>query len=178
MSWFSVFNFFYEHVSIDDKVIYQPFGSLCWCFYVIYSLSPVWFWGTWHVHEAGNKNMLSSNVTFLFLCFAGSFRNDGLKAADVLPILKEKVAFVSGEHTFPWSLQPIMSTVCHILLLMMLQNLNEPVSYLNLVVLKLALLLRKELYVDQGYPVIFRALETGPRSFSSYSETQVNEQHR
>ncbi|KAM3851607.1 kalirin isoform 3-T3 [Vipera latastei] len=26
----------------------------------------------------------------------GSFRNDGLKAADVLPILKEKVAFVSG----------------------------------------------------------------------------------
>ncbi|KAK9410532.1 kalirin [Crotalus adamanteus] len=27
---------------------------------------------------------------------AGSFRNDGLKAADVLPILKEKVAFVSG----------------------------------------------------------------------------------
>lgn len=42
--------------------------------------------------------MLSSNVTSLFLCFAGSFRNDGLKAADVLPILKEKVAFVSGEH--------------------------------------------------------------------------------
>ncbi|XP_039349933.1 kalirin isoform X9 [Mauremys reevesii] len=27
---------------------------------------------------------------------SGSFRNDGLKAADVLPILKEKVAFVSG----------------------------------------------------------------------------------
>lgn len=26
----------------------------------------------------------------------GSFRNDGLKASDVLPILKEKVAFVSG----------------------------------------------------------------------------------
>lgn len=45
--------------------------------------------------------MLYSNVTFLFFYFAGSFRNDGLKAADVLPILKEKVAFVSGEHVFP-----------------------------------------------------------------------------
>lgn len=44
--------------------------------------------------------MLYSNVTFLFFYFAGSFRNDGLKAADVLPILKEKVAFVSGEHVF------------------------------------------------------------------------------
>ncbi|CAI9613610.1 unnamed protein product, partial [Staurois parvus] len=28
--------------------------------------------------------------------FSGSFRNDGLKATDVLPTLKEKVAFVSG----------------------------------------------------------------------------------
>lgn len=44
--------------------------------------------------------MLSSNV-FPGLCFAGTFRNDGLKAADVLPILKEKVAFVSGEHIVP-----------------------------------------------------------------------------
>lgn len=42
-----------------------------------------------------------SILTFLFFYFAGSFRNDGLKAADVLPILKEKVAFVSGEHVFP-----------------------------------------------------------------------------
>uniref|UniRef100_G3U7R3 Kalirin RhoGEF kinase n=1 Tax=Loxodonta africana TaxID=9785 RepID=G3U7R3_LOXAF len=32
----------------------------------------------------------------LFCCPTGSFRNDGLKASDVLPILKEKVAFVSG----------------------------------------------------------------------------------
>lgn len=71
-----------------------------------------------------------------------------------------------------------MSTVCHILVLMMLQRLKGLISCLNLVALKLALLLRKELYVDHDYPVILRALETGPRSFSSYSETQVNEQHR
>uniref|UniRef100_P97924-8 Isoform 8 of Kalirin n=1 Tax=Rattus norvegicus TaxID=10116 RepID=P97924-8 len=30
------------------------------------------------------------------MVLSGSFRNDGLKASDVLPILKEKVAFVSG----------------------------------------------------------------------------------
>lgn len=138
--------------------VQQPFGSLCWCFYAIYSLSPVWFWETWHVHEAGSKNTLSFNVTFLFFCFTGSFRNDGLKAADVLPILKEKVAFVSGKHIFPWSLQPIVSTVCLILVLMMLQSFKGPASCLNLVVPKLSLLLRKGLYVDQDYPVLFRAL--------------------
>ncbi|ERE74959.1 kalirin [Cricetulus griseus] len=32
----------------------------------------------------------------VYLIVYGSFRNDGLKASDVLPILKEKVAFVSG----------------------------------------------------------------------------------
>uniref|UniRef100_A0A8D2LE47 Kalirin RhoGEF kinase n=1 Tax=Varanus komodoensis TaxID=61221 RepID=A0A8D2LE47_VARKO len=36
------------------------------------------------------------DYTLVCCSFAGSFRNDGLKAADVLPILKEKVAFVSG----------------------------------------------------------------------------------
>lgn len=29
---------------------------------------------------------------------AGSLRNDGVKAADVLTVLREKVAFVSGQH--------------------------------------------------------------------------------
>lgn len=72
--------------------------------------------------EARSRDMLSSNVTFLFFCFAGSFRNDGLKAADVLPILKEKVAFVSGEHIISASLQPSISTACCILVLMVLQS--------------------------------------------------------
>lgn len=71
-----------------------------------------------------------------------------------------------------------MTTFCHILVLMMLQRLKGPILCLNLVALKLALLLRKDLYVDQDYPVILKALETAPCSFSSYSETQVNEQHR
>jgi len=97
--------------------------------------------------------MLSSNVTFLFSCFAGSFRNDGLKAADVLPILKEKVAFVSGEYICSECLQPSTSTACFILVLMVLQSHEQPVSHFDLVILKLALLLRKGLYVEQGYPV-------------------------
>lgn len=45
---------------------YQPLGSGSWCFYVIYRLSPVWFWETWSVCEAGSKDMLFSNVAFLF----------------------------------------------------------------------------------------------------------------
>lgn len=51
----------------------QPFGSLCWCFYAIHSLSSVWFWETWQVHEAGSKNMPSSNVTSLFFLFCRFF---------------------------------------------------------------------------------------------------------
>lgn len=61
--------------------------------------------------------MLSSDLPFLS-SFAGSFRNDGLKAADVLPILKEKVAFVSGECILPGSLYPSTSTGCCVLVLM------------------------------------------------------------
>lgn len=30
-------------------------------------------------------------------CAAGSSRTEGIRASDVLPVLKEKVAFVSGE---------------------------------------------------------------------------------
>lgn len=52
---------------------------------------------------------LSESNTFLFFfcssshisvpsLSAGSLRNDGVKAADVLTVLREKVAFVSGQH--------------------------------------------------------------------------------
>lgn len=73
--------------------------------------------------------MLSSNLPFLSSSFAGSFRNDGLKAADVLPILKEKVAFVSGEYILPSSLYPSTSTACCMLALMMVHK--GPVSRLD-----------------------------------------------
>lgn len=46
--------------------VYQPLGSVSWCFYVIYRLSLAWFWETWSVREAGSKDTLSSNVAFLF----------------------------------------------------------------------------------------------------------------
>uniref|UniRef100_A0A804HII1 Kalirin RhoGEF kinase n=1 Tax=Homo sapiens TaxID=9606 RepID=A0A804HII1_HUMAN len=44
------------------------------------------FWDQWYLWY----------LRLLRLLDRGSFRNDGLKASDVLPILKEKVAFVSG----------------------------------------------------------------------------------
>lgn len=144
-------------------LVHRTLESVSWCFYVIYRLSPARFQETWSVHEAGNKDMLSPNVAFLFSCFVGSFRNDGLKAADVLPILKEKVAFVSGEHIFAGSLQPNMSTICHVLVLMVLQSHKGTVSFMfGLGILKLALLLRRGLYVEQGYPVRLTVLETSP----------------
>lgn len=55
-----------------------------------------------------------------------------------------------------------MITACHILVLMVLRSHGEAVSCLDLVVFKLALLLRKGLYVEQGYPVIPKMLVTGP----------------
>uniref|UniRef100_A0A8C2JZS2 non-specific serine/threonine protein kinase n=1 Tax=Cyprinus carpio TaxID=7962 RepID=A0A8C2JZS2_CYPCA len=42
--------------------------------------------------EVKNK----TNITFSPLSFSGSFRSEGIKASDVLPVLREKVAFVSG----------------------------------------------------------------------------------
>lgn len=33
----------------------------------------------------------------IFLCVSGFHRNEDMKAIDVLPILKEKVAFLSGQ---------------------------------------------------------------------------------
>uniref|UniRef100_A0AAY4EB72 non-specific serine/threonine protein kinase n=1 Tax=Denticeps clupeoides TaxID=299321 RepID=A0AAY4EB72_9TELE len=43
------------------------------------------------------KNRLWVNPVLSLLSFpTGSFRSDGIKASDVLPVLKEKVAFVSG----------------------------------------------------------------------------------
>ncbi|XP_078538174.1 kalirin isoform X6 [Lissotriton helveticus] len=44
--------------------------------------------------EGAEEGVTDSDVDAFFR--TGSFRNDGLKATDVLPILKEKVAFVSG----------------------------------------------------------------------------------
>ncbi|XP_058888327.1 kalirin isoform X3 [Acipenser ruthenus] len=44
--------------------------------------------------EAAEEGLNDSDTDAFFK--AGSFRNDGIKAADVLPVLKEKVAFVSG----------------------------------------------------------------------------------
>ncbi|XP_069472766.1 kalirin isoform X6 [Ambystoma mexicanum] len=44
--------------------------------------------------EGADEGVNDSDVDAFFR--TGSFRNDGLKATDVLPILKEKVAFVSG----------------------------------------------------------------------------------
>lgn len=44
--------------------------------------------------EGAEEGVNDSDVDAFFR--TGSFRNDGLKATDVLPILKEKVAFVSG----------------------------------------------------------------------------------
>ncbi|XP_069080745.1 kalirin isoform X3 [Pleurodeles waltl] len=44
--------------------------------------------------EGAEEGVNDSDVEAFFR--TGSFRNDGLKATDVLPILKEKVAFVSG----------------------------------------------------------------------------------
>lgn len=35
--------------------------------------------------------------TVCFLCVSGFHRNEDMKAIDVLPILKEKVAFLSGQ---------------------------------------------------------------------------------
>lgn len=42
-------------------------------------------------------NTKSSTDSFFHL-YPGSLRTEGIKASDVLPVLKEKVAFVSGEH--------------------------------------------------------------------------------
>lgn len=36
-------------------------------------------------------------LTSLFFCVLGFHRNEDMKAIDVLPILKEKVAFLSGQ---------------------------------------------------------------------------------
>ncbi|XP_036396533.1 kalirin isoform X3 [Megalops cyprinoides] len=44
--------------------------------------------------EAADEGPNDSDTDAFFK--TGSFRNDGIKAADVLPVLKEKVAFVSG----------------------------------------------------------------------------------
>ncbi|XP_064167582.1 kalirin-like isoform X2 [Anguilla rostrata] len=44
--------------------------------------------------EAAEEGPNDSDTDAFFK--TGSFRNDGIKAADVLPVLKEKVAFVSG----------------------------------------------------------------------------------
>ncbi|XP_018597091.2 kalirin-like isoform X2 [Scleropages formosus] len=44
--------------------------------------------------EAAEEGPTDSDTDSFFK--AGSFRNDGIKASDVLPVLKEKVAFVSG----------------------------------------------------------------------------------
>lgn len=44
--------------------------------------------------EAAEEGMNDSDTDAFFK--TGTFRNDGIKAADVLPVLKEKVAFVSG----------------------------------------------------------------------------------
>ncbi|KAM7321954.1 hypothetical protein ACRRTK_018795 [Alexandromys fortis] len=53
---------------------------------------------TWRLKESISESIQKRTwaVWELTLLVAGSFRNDGLKASDVLPILKEKVAFVSG----------------------------------------------------------------------------------
>lgn len=37
-------------------------------------------------------------VTSAFLCVSGFHRSEDMKAIDVLPILKEKVAFLSGQR--------------------------------------------------------------------------------
>ncbi|XP_066544670.1 kalirin isoform X3 [Amia ocellicauda] len=44
--------------------------------------------------EAAEEGLNDSDTDAFFK--TGSFRNDGIKASDVLPVLKEKVAFVSG----------------------------------------------------------------------------------
>lgn len=58
------------------------------------------------LHLSRNVNLLMRlqkmkvdylNLVLICLSSPGSFRNDGIKASDVLPVLKEKVAFVSGE---------------------------------------------------------------------------------
>ncbi|CAD7670720.1 unnamed protein product [Nyctereutes procyonoides] len=46
--------------------------------------------------SGSNEGVGEGTFCFHYSNFRGSFRNDGLKASDVLPILKEKVAFVSG----------------------------------------------------------------------------------
>ncbi len=44
-----------------------------------------------------NEIINENNITFSPLSFPGSFRSEGIKASDVLPVLREKIAFVSGE---------------------------------------------------------------------------------
>lgn len=44
-----------------------------------------------------NETTNENNITFFPLSFSGSFRSEGIKASDVLPVLREKIAFVSGE---------------------------------------------------------------------------------
>ena len=66
--WADSLYFLFTNISLLMLMlfVYQPLGSVSWCFYVICRLSPVWFWETWSVREAGSKDMLSSNVAFLF----------------------------------------------------------------------------------------------------------------
>nr|KAF6477761.1 hypothetical protein HJG59_007057 [Molossus molossus] len=60
------------------------------------------FWDQWYLWY----------LRLLRLLDRGSFRNDGLKASDVLPILKEKVAFVSGECLWNFLLSGPRGVVC------------------------------------------------------------------
>ncbi|KAK6310162.1 hypothetical protein J4Q44_G00200430 [Coregonus suidteri] len=48
--------------------------------------------------EAAEEGPNDSDTDAFFK--TGSFRNDGIKASDVLPVLKEKVAFVSAQLMF------------------------------------------------------------------------------
>ena len=55
------------------------------------------------VHQCYQKSQLlkcyafSQYLTYRSLCVSGFHRNEDMKAIDVLPILKEKVAFLSGQ---------------------------------------------------------------------------------
>ena len=60
----------------------------------------------------------SQYLTYRSLCVSGFHRNEDMKAIDVLPILKEKVAFLSGQ-TLTLSTD-IKIMLCHVI--MMLSN--------------------------------------------------------
>ncbi|KAI2660351.1 Kalirin [Labeo rohita] len=45
-----------------------------------------------------NEISHENNLTFSPLSFTGSFRSEGIKASDVLPVLREKIAFVSAPN--------------------------------------------------------------------------------